>query len=289
MHLRIENLAFCYPSFGFPSQLVLSDINLEICGGEFVGIAGPSGSGKTTLMQHVTRLLKPDEGRVWVDGCDLGSSAINIDDLRRRIGLVFQFPEAQLFEESVFADVAFGLRNLELAENEISERVHRALRQVGLDVEAFGARSPIRLSAGEKRRVALAGILVMNPEVLILDEPTAGLDYPGVQTMIAILKEFHGAGKTVVLISHHLDLLLTLADRVILMNRGKVCFDGAIAKLISMPEVLESAGLGLPRILHFVRYLQMAGWTVPANNRSFPRVLELLSYFRQGVSKQSNG
>lgn len=281
MHIQLENLSFRYKSFGSPSSDVLRRVNLEIRAGEFLAIAGPSGSGKTTLMQHFTGLLKPDDGRVMIDGRDLWSSGMKLTDVRRRIGLVFQFPEAQLFDETVYLDVAFGLRNLDLPENEIRERVHLALRQVGLDIESFGGRSPIHLSEGEKRRVALAGVLVMNLEVLILDEPTAGLDYRGVQSFIQILKDNHAAGKSVVIISHHLDLLFMLVDRIVLMNGGEVRYDGTVAHLIGQPEILQSAGLSQPRILQVLDHLRKSGLTKTFTDESLTELLRANSLFKK--------
>lgn len=285
MHIRFENLSFRYHSFGGQPVAVLRNINFEIKPGELVGIAGPSGSGKTTLMQHFTGLLKPNSGRVLIEGKDIWTSDIKLSELRRQIGLVFQFPEAQLFEETVFDDVAFGLRNLNLPEPEIARRVEQALSQVGLDFESFRGRSPIYLSAGEKRRAALAGVLVMAPAVLVLDEPTAALDYPGVQATIQILRAFHASGKTVVCISHQLDLLFTLVERMIVLHRGEIAFDGPVREIILRPAILEAAGLSSPRIVRIMQYLEKKGRT----NRGAAELFDSFFRSRAGVLKQSNG
>ncbi len=259
MHIRLENLSFAYKSLGSPSTPVLRNINLEITAGELVGIAGPSGSGKSTLMQHFTGLLKPDAGRVLIDGRDLWAPRISFSEIRRRIGLVFQFPETQLFEETVFDDVAFGLRNLQLSADDLSKRVQEALRRVGLDFDSFRGRSPIYLSEGEKRRAALAGVLVMNPETLVLDEPTAGLDRHGVLAVSQILRDYHAAGKTVAIISHQLDLIFSLVERVVLMKDGAIHFDDSARELLRQPHLLEAAGLALPRVFVILQQLQQHG------------------------------
>jgi energy-coupling factor transport system ATP-binding protein len=289
MDIRIQKLSFRYQTFGAPAKTVLNEINLEISAGEMIAIAGPSGSGKTTLMQHFTGLLKPDSGRVLIDGHDLWANKTDFANLRRRIGLVFQFPEAQLFDETVFDDVAFGLRNLELSEADIAVRVREAVHQVGLDFEIFRGRSPIHLSEGEKRRVALAGVLVMNPDAFILDEPTAALDFAGVQAMTAILKKYHAAGKTVVIISHNLDLLFLLVDRLVLMNCGKIQFDGQTAELLSKPEIVESAGLALPRVVRIAERLRNSGWIRQNGCPSLSQLFEEISLQRASVLKSTNG
>ncbi len=285
MHIRFENLFFRYKSFGSPSGDILRHVNLEIQAGEFLAIAGPSGAGKTTLMQHFTGLLKPTAGRVLIDGRDLWAPGTKLTDLRRRIGLVFQFPEAQLFEETVYQDVAFGLRNLELAEEEVGGRVRLAMQQVGLDFEAFRHRSPIHLSEGEKRRAALAGVLVMNPETLVLDEPTAGLDYLGVQSFIKILRDYHSAGKTVVFISHQLDLIFSLVNRIVLMNSGEIRFDGQIRRLVTQPEILESAGLSQPRILQLIQHLKKSGLADSLASGSVTELFQAISLSPKSVLK----
>lgn len=260
MHIQIENLFFRYKSVGSRPDYVLQNVNLQIRQGEMLAMVGPSGSGKTSFMQQLTGLLKPDKGRLLVDGNDIHGKNISLSELRRRIGLVFQFPETQLFEETVFDDVAFGPRNLGLAENVITTRVQQALQKVGLEFEKFKERSPLRLSEGEKRRAALAGVLALEPECLVLDEPTAGLDFGGAHAVTEILAQLHAAGKTVLVISHNLDWIATFADRIVLIHEGRIRFDGNKSELFRERNILEAAGLSLPRTQHLVNLLKQKGW-----------------------------
>jgi energy-coupling factor transport system ATP-binding protein len=260
MRIQIENLSFRYKSFGAPAALALNNINLDINEGEFLAIVGPSGSGKTTLIQHLTGLLKPDTGRVLIDGTDLWAKTTSHTEIRRRIGLVFQFPETQLFEDSVYDDVAFGPRQLGLSEDEIHRRIIHALAAVELDFDQYKDRSPINLSEGEKRRVAIAGVLAIEPEVLVLDEPTAGLDAPGLRAVVNILQRYHEQAKTILIVTHNLELVAALAQRVVLVSEGRIEFDGPKAELFQNGHLLESTGLGLPRLFQIIRSLQQKGW-----------------------------
>ncbi|SVB72028.1 uncharacterized protein METZ01_LOCUS224882, partial [marine metagenome] len=200
------------------STPALHDVSMQITPGSFVGLVGSNGSGKSTLMQHLNGLLTPDSGRVLIEGEDLASKETDLTSIRQRVGLIFQFPEAQLFEETVFDDVAFGPRNLGMEGDELTDRVHDALQQVRLDPEYFSHRIPFNLSGGEKRRVAFAGILAMKPRYLVLDEPTAGLDAEGTHQIEDILTRFRDSGGTVLLVSHDMDLVATLADKVLVLD-----------------------------------------------------------------------
>jgi len=260
LNLQIQNLSFRFSSFGSSSEPVLNDINLNIEEGEFLALVGPSGSGKTTLMQHLTGLLKPDAGQIRVDNQDICAKGFSLTELRKKIGLVFQFPETQLFEDSVYRDVAFGPRNLGLPENEVAVRVEEAIENVRLDFGKFKNRIPFRLSEGEKRRVAIAGVLALQPEFLVLDEPTAGLDYSGVQAVADILKRYHSKGKTVLLISHNLDLVASLVDRMVVISGGEIRFDGHKRELFQNQQLLQSVGLSIPRTLALVSTLKQKGW-----------------------------
>ena len=255
MKIKFENVCFSY-NYKLPQKIpVLSNINLEINEGEFVGIVGPTGSGKTTLMQLFTALLKPTTGMVQVNDKDLWGKDFQLRDLRKSIGLVFQFPESQLFEETVFADVAFAPRCQKLPEIEINHRVHGALKLVGMDPEQVKNRSPHNLSDGEMRRIALAGVLAMAPEMLILDEPTAGLDPSGVKLITRILKRLHEEGITIVLISHNMDLIFQLSNRIIMLYKGSVLFDRDKRSIIKSGEKLHKAKLELPRIIQLSQFL----------------------------------
>jgi len=260
LNLQIQNLSFRFSSFGSSSDLVLNDINLNIEEGEFLALVGPSGSGKTTLMQHLTGLLKPEAGRIRVDDQNIWGKGFSLTELRKKIGLVFQFPETQLFEDSVYKDVAFGPRNLGLPENEVAVRVKEAIENVRLDFGKYENRIPFQLSEGEKRRVAIAGVLAMQPEFLVLDEPTAGLDHSGVQAVTDILKRYHSQGKTILLISHNIDLVASLVDRITVISGGEIRFDGPKTELFQNQQLLQSVGLSIPRTLALVNTLKQKGW-----------------------------
>jgi energy-coupling factor transport system ATP-binding protein len=253
VRLTLDNVSYRYRQAGPASRLALDGVSLEIKECEFVALVGPSGSGKTTLIQHFTGLLRPSAGRVLVDGQELPERGPALTALRRRIGLVFQSPELQLFEETVFEDVAFGPRRLGLPEQEIAARVDWALRAMGLDPAAFASRSPHRLSEGEKRRVAVAGVLAMDPEMLVLDEPTAGMDPASVRRIADILENLHREGKTIVLVSHNIDLVYRLAQRVIVLVAGRMVLDCPKEELVAHEALLVRHGLALPRLLRVLR------------------------------------
>ena len=256
MQVKIENLYFKYKTFGSRLNCALENINLQINDGEFLALVGPSGSGKTTLMQHLTGLLTPDKGRIVIDGTNLWEKGTSLTQIRRKIGLVFQFPENQLFEETLFNDVAFGPRNLGLSDEETYLKVKEALNSVELNFVKYKDWSPLHLSEGEKRRAAIAGILAMQPEFLVLDEPTAGLDYNGEKAIIKILKSFHFKGKTILMISHNMDLVSAMVNRIVLLSAGKIYFDGNKSDLFENEQILEAAGLTIPRTQELVNTLK---------------------------------
>ncbi len=256
MNIKFENVCYHYKAKLPEKNLVLKDINLEITDGEFVGIIGQSGSGKTTLLQHFTGLLRPTSGEVFVNGQNIWSKNYPLGELRKRIGVVFQFPESQLFEETVYSDVAYGPSMLKLPEDEIDMRVNEALKLVGMKPEKIKNRSPHRLSEGEKRRVAIAGVLAMAPEVMVLDEPTACLDPAGVKLIIQILKQLHQNGTTIIMITHNLDVIIQLAQRIVVLNHGKICSDEDRGNIFADSKLLQSADLQPPRIIKLCQYLQ---------------------------------
>ena len=249
---------------GTPLEAVaLRGVTLSIDAGTFVGLLGPTGSGKSTLIQHFNALLRPTSGTVRVAGIDLSHSRADVKTVRRKVGLVFQYPEHQLFEETVFDDVAYGPRNLGLATPEIQDRVHDALHLVGVDPDAFGRRSPFSLSGGEMRRVAIAGVLAMQPEVLVLDEPAAGLDPQGKQEILGQIRTLHRErGLTVVLITHSMDEAAQLVDRIVVMNRGQVAMDGPVRGIFRRADELASFGLGVPAITDLMLRLRRRGVAV---------------------------
>jgi len=246
--------------------VALTDVSFEIGEGEFVGIIGHTGSGKSTLIQHLNGLLKPKSGKILVDGVDITGKDVKMSDIRRKIGLVFQYPEYQLFEETVRKDVAFGPLNLGLAQEEAEKRAEEAIRLVGLDYEEIADRSPFELSGGQKRRVAIAGVLAMQPELLILDEPTAGLDPKAHADVLDMIVRIHETSKnSIILVSHNMGDIARLSDKVLVMDRGRLILTGTPSEVFRQAELLESLGLALPPPAQMMRDLRAAGVPVSAD------------------------
>lgn len=237
----------------------LRGVTVRIAAGEIVGIIGPTGSGKSTLIQHFNGLLRPTSGAVRIAGEDLWAPRTDRRRARQRVGLVFQFPEYQLFEDTVRRDVAYGPRNLGLPESDVEARVDEALRAVGLDPRRFGDRSPFTLSGGEMRRTALAGVLAMRPQVLVLDEPTAGLDPRGKEELLDRVKALHRQGLTIVLVTHSMDEVARMAQRVVVMDAGRVLADGLPRAIFAREDDLRRIGLDLPQAARLVRLLRRQG------------------------------
>ena len=244
--LEIKNVTFQYTGISASQGPVLSDIHFGLFANECTAICGPSGSGKTTLIQLFTGLLKPQSGQVLFQGQDIWSKGYSLAELRRQIGLVFQFPESQLFEETVFKDVAFGPKNLDLPEHEIEQRVLQALENVDLNPLQFKDRSPFRLSEGEKRRAAIAGVLAMGPDMVVFDEPTAGLDTKGIRRFQGIVQRLLAQKKTVVLVTHNMDFVAQVAGRVLVLVQGRLVFQGPPASLFKNKDLIFQAGLEPP-------------------------------------------
>ena len=263
MLIQVENLSYTY-SPGTPlARTALRGINLEIGAGERVGISGPSGSGKSTLVQHVAGLLEPTSGRVLLDSAAAHSRTNEARAQRGRLGLAFQQPEDQIFEQTVLREVAFGPRNLGLDAEQIDGRVRWALEMVGLNPADMGERVPFTLSGGEMRRVALAGILATRPEVLILDEPTAGLDPRGRRDLLRRVGAWQAeTGLTLIVVSHNLDELAQLVDRMVLLEDGQVAADGSVREVLGDGRLLRSVGLDVPQPVALLEALQAAGWQV---------------------------
>lgn len=261
--IKVEHLYHTYME-GTPFRVeALHDINLEISCGEFIGLAGQTGSGKSTLIQHFNGLLRPTQGKIYVDGLDLGSKDVNMREIRRKVGLVFQYPEHQLFEETVYADVAFGPRNLGLSAEEVDARVREAIATVGLDFEQVKDRSPFEMSGGQMRRVAIAGVLAMRPSVLILDEPAAGLDPRGRDEILDQVRRLHDEkGLTIILVSHSMEDIARLVERVIVMREGKIVLDGKTRDIFRREDILRSCGLGIPDVTRLMRELVRRGLDV---------------------------
>lgn len=284
--IRAEDICYRYNP-GLPTERVaLRQASLSIRRGELVGLVGPIGSGKSTLVQHLNALLRPSSGRVLLDGRSLSDKEQNLQKLRQKVGLVFQFPERQLFEETVYDDVAFGPRNLNLPDQEVDRSVREALQLVGLNVDRFAQRSPFDLSGGEQRRVAIAGVLALGPEVLILDEPFVGLDPIGCEQIIKILWQLRRQGVAIVLITHHMDLVVALADRLVVMKEGTVVEDDAPAAVLASPERAAELDIDLPQATQLMRMLQHRGWSVEAPVLSMEEAVEVIL---DGLSASGGG
>lgn len=263
MPVKVENLSHVYMKNSVFEHVALDNISFEIQNGEFIGLIGHTGSGKSTLIQHLNGLLKPTEGRILIDGVELHSKDVSMKQVRQKVGLVFQYPEYQLFEETVQKDVAFGPQNLGLPEDEVNARVREAIELVGLDFERVKDVSPFELSGGQKRRVAIAGVLAMKPKVLILDEPTAGLDPKGRDEILGEIKQLHEKqGITVILVSHSMEDIANLVDRVLVMNRGKIVFFDTPRNVFKEADTLEKIGLGVPQVTYLVRKLREKGFDI---------------------------
>ncbi len=260
MSIRLENVSFSYLEDTPLSQAALRNVSLEIQDGEFVGLIGPTGSGKSTLVQHFNGLLKPNSGKVFVDGVDLTRKDTQLRLIRQKVGMVFQYPEHQLFGETVLEDVGFGPRNGGLPEETVIQRVREALAYVGLDYEAIKDQSPFELSGGQKRRTAIAGVLAMQPSVLILDEPTAGLDPEGREEILGEIRQLHEErGITVVLVTHSMEDVARLADRLVVMERGTIALDGTPVEVFRQATRLKEMGLGIPEITALMHELKTHG------------------------------
>ena len=276
MPIQVEHLTHTYMTDSPFAATALEDVSLTIEDGELIGLLGHTGSGKTTLVQHLNGLLKPTSGRVVVDGLDITEKGVSLLEVRRRVGLVFQYPEYQLFEETCYKDIAFGPRNMGLAEAEIDRRVHEAADFVGLD-EALLQRSPFELSGGQKRRVAIAGVIAMEPEVLILDEPTAGLDPEGRDEILSEVKEYHKkTGTTVLLVSHSMEDIAKYADRVLVMSNKKIAMYDTVENVFARAPELLALGLSVPQVTKIFLKLREMGVDVPADVYTIPYAVKMI-------------
>lgn len=262
--IELEDVSFTYLPGTPYEQQALKDIRLTIAEGSITALAGHTGSGKSTLLQHIGGLIHPDSGRVCIDGTDLAAHTKQEKRAalaaRRKVGLVFQYAEHQLFEESVYEDIAFGPRNFGLAETEVAARVREAMARVHLDFEAYRDRSPFQLSGGQMRRVALAGVLALHPAYLVLDEPTAGLDPRGRRELLALIRELHAAeGTTIVFVSHNMEDVFAIADEVVVLRQGEILLQGAPTAVFAERERIAAAGLRQPALMQLMTELRAAG------------------------------
>ncbi len=263
MSIKVENLTHTYmPKTPF-EKVALDNVNIEIEDGEFVALIGHTGSGKSTFIQHLNGLLEATSGTIIVDGLDITKKQINLTDVRKKVGLVFQYPEYQIFEETIAKDIAFGPKNLGLTEDEIKTRVIESMKMVGLDYETYKDQSPFDLSGGQKRRVAIAGVIAMKPTTLILDEPTAGLDPKGRDDILEQISKLHKEyNMTIILVSHSMEDVAKIAQRIVVMNHGKVELQGKPSEVFKEVDKLEKIGLGVPQVTYLVRELRKKGFEI---------------------------
>lgn len=274
--LEVQNITYTYAAGSPFEKHAIRDVSLTTQAGELLGIIGHTGSGKSTLVQHLNGLLRPSAGRILLDGQDIWAQPKSIRQVRFRVGMVFQYPEHQLFEETVYKDIAFGPRNMGLPEEEIDRRVHSAAACVGLDAALLG-QSPFDLSGGEKRRAAIAGVMAMEPEILILDEPTAGLDPRGREQVLEMIRTYRAAhDTTVLLVSHSMEDVARIADRVLVMDHGQVAMLDTVTEVFSRASDLERMGLTVPAITRIMLLLRREGVDVGTDVYTVEQAVERL-------------
>lgn len=283
MIIEIKSLNHIY-SLNTPFESkALDDVSFDIGEGEFIGLIGPTGSGKSTLIQHLNGLLKPSSGKIKVCGIDLTKEKTKLREVRQKVGLVFQYPEHQLFEETIYMDIAFGPKNQGLSEEEIDTRVRDSMELVGLDFLDMKDRSPFDLSGGQMRRVAIAGVLAMKPELLILDEPTAGLDPRGREEILNQIKKIRKKKNiTIILVSHSMEDIARLVDKILVMYKGKLAIYDTPLEVFKKVEKLEEFGLGVPQVTYFMKALREKGIDVDTNIFTVDKAKdEILKYLRR--------
>ncbi len=274
--LEVQQITHTYAAGSPFEQHAIRDVSLTTVEGELLGIIGHTGSGKSTLIQHLNGLLRPTDGRILLDGRDIWENPKKIRDIRFAVGMVFQYPEYQLFEDTIYKDIAFGPRNMGLDEAEIDRRVRRAAADVGLDDDLL-EKSPFDLSGGEKRRAAIAGVLAMEPEVLILDEPTAGLDPRGREQILTMIQDYRTrSGKTVLLVSHSMEDIARLADRVLVMRCGEVAMLDTVERVFARADELEEMGLTVPAVTKILLLLRQQGVDVGTDVYTVEQAVERL-------------
>ena len=277
MPIEVRHLTHTYSQGSAFQATAIMDVNLTIQDGEFIGVIGHTGSGKSTLVQHLNGLLTPTSGQVLIDGEDMNQKGVDRRRIRQKVGLVFQYPEYQLFEETIAKDIAFGPKNLGLSPEEVDRRVRRAMEWVHLDYDRYAQRSPFELSGGQMRRVAIAGVLAMESKMLILDEPTAGLDPRGRDRILDMVKQLHAqGGVTVIMVSHSMDDISRLATRLIVMNKGRLVADGTPRELFRQVGMMESVGLGVPQATKLCALLRKRGIDIPDDLYTIDQVREHL-------------
>ncbi len=285
MSIEISHLTHLYNPGTAMERKALDDVNITINDGEFVAFIGHTGSGKSTLIQHLNALIKPTSGKILLDGEDINADKTKLKAIRQKVGLVFQYPEHQLFEMTVFKDVCYGPKNMGLSEEEVKNAAEKALSLVGLD-QSFYDKSPFELSGGQKRRVAIAGILAMNPRVLVLDEPTAGVDPRGRDEILGAIDHMHKeTGITVILVSHSMEDVAKYADRIVVMNNGHVALTGTPKEVFSHVSELEEMGLAAPQTSYVMKGLKDNGLNVPQDVYTVDEATDVLFELLKQVTK----
>lgn len=280
--IELKNVSHSYSEGTIQQVTAIKDISLQISKGEMVGIIGHTGSGKSTLISHFNGLLKPASGEVLVNGVDIWKDKATLREYRFKVGLCFQYPEYQLFEETVAKDIAFGPKNMKLSEEEINKRVLKAAEFVGLKPELL-SKSPFDLSGGEKRRAAIAGVMSMEPEILVFDEPAAGLDPEGRKDLIKLIKTYREqTGSTVVIVSHSMEDIARIAGRVIVMNDGEIAMYGTVDEIYSRSDELRSMGLNVPEVTGVFTELNKLGFDVPLNVYSVEEGVQIIKTLLKG-------
>ena len=285
--IKTEGLCHKY-SVGTPfERTAIDDVNFEASAGEFIGVIGHTGSGKSTFIQHLNGLLKPSSGKVYYEGTDIWESKETTKNTRFKVGLVFQYPEYQLFEETVYKDIAFGPRNMAISEEEVDMRVREAADFVGLD-SSFLDKSPFDLSGGQKRRVAIAGVIAMGPSVLILDEPGAGLDPRGRESIIENIKSYHEAtDATVIMVTHSMEEIATTVDRIVVFNQGRLAMGGTPREVFSRGDELTEMGLSVPEVTRIAKRLKELGLPVDPSVYTIDQLKDILVSLKKGGGRNA--
>ena len=287
MSIILDHINYCYSADSAYKVQALKDVSLEINDGEFIGIIGHTGSGKSTLIQHMNGLLKATSGHIYYNGQDIYDNDYDLSKLRHKVGMVFQYPEHQLFEETVYQDISFGPKNMGLSEEEIRARVERAAQFVGI-TDAELQKSPFDLSGGQKRRAAIAGVIAMEPDVLILDEPTAGLDPAGRESILQNIRDYQAAqNATVIMVSHSMEEVAANVSRLIVMNDGRVAMSGTPAEVFSHAQELEAIGLDVPELTRVFLELRRRGVDVPTAIFTPQQAAQVILQLRQGGARHA--
>lgn len=284
--IELKNVTHTYSAGSAFQATAIRDVNVTIQDGEFVAVVGHTGSGKSTLVQHLNGLLKPTGGQVLIDGEDLNGEKVDRRRVRQKVGLVFQYAEYQLFEETIAKDIAFGPKNQGCTPEEIDRRVRRVMEIVRLDYDTYANRSPFELSGGQMRRVAIAGVLAMEPKVLILDEPTAGLDPKGRDDILGMIRDLHRqGGVTVIMVSHSMDDVARMATRLLVMSKGELVADGTPREIFKQVDMMESIGLGVPEAAKLCAVLRAKGIDLPDDLYTRDELREHLLRLWKGARK----